>query len=517
MFARLKNLLVGKPDRVAPAAASDLPTQPPPKPPSGRGGRAIPSYFTSTKPDQNQKISRNDRRLSRTDILSYRSSSDSRKVIRDLGSTSPEISSAVWAMLRLGIPEKFTAVAVSAVDGSVDVEATRLLQQIVQRVDVLPQYDEGYTPTGGISSISQSLAKDLLFTGGCCAELVLDKSRLPTFIQPFSYSSVEFKPDLSGATRGVRPIQEVSGEEIDLDIPTIAIMTLDQDLTETYASSPLESAIKAVLAKEEFRNDVSRVLKRAIQPRQKVRIDEDRFRRTMSPEAQVDPEKAVEEMDATIRQLETLVNGLAPEDALVHFDTVTFEVESPSNGGLAKEYETLEHMLNSRLITGSKSMGTVLGFQGGSSNIASTEVMLFAKSVSSSIKETLDSMYSRLFTTALRLFGLDVVVRFRYADIDLRPEADLSAFRHTQQVIVLEQLSLGLITDEEACLKLTGKLPPPGYTPLSGTHFKNPQAVAPQESSNSGSTLNQNLNGDTPAQGPGQNKKANVYPLESVV
>ena len=38
--------------------------------------------------------------------------------------------------------------------------------------------------------------------------------------------------------------------------------------------------------------------------------------------------------------------------------------------------------------------------------------------------------------------------------------------------MVLEQLSLGLISDEEACLRLTGKLPPAGYKPLSGTFFK---------------------------------------------
>ena len=65
--------------------------------------------------------------------------------------------------------------------------------------------------------------------------------------------------------------------------------------------------------------------------------------------------------------------------------------------------------------------------------------------------------------------GLDVVVKFTYADIDLRPEADLAAFRQTQQMMTLEKLSLGLITDEEASLTLTGKLPPPGYKP-TGRH-----------------------------------------------
>ena len=132
------------------------------------------------------------------------------------------------------------------------------------------------------------------------------------------------------------------------------------------------------------------------------------------------------------------------------------------------------------------------------------------------VKDKLDLFYSRMFTTALRLFGLDVVVEFRYADIDLRPEADLAAFRQTQQMMTLEKLSLGLITDEEASLTLTGKLPPSGYKPLSGTMFhlnKGGQAADTQEPTNGGSTLNQNLNGDTPAVGRGQNKKAEVVTL----
>src|SRR5574340_908116 len=126
--------------------------------------------------------------------------------------------------------------------------------------------------------------------------------------------------------------------------------------------------------------------------------------------------------------------------------------------------------------------------------------MLFMKSATGAVKDKLDQFYSRMFTLALRLFGLDVVVKFRYADLDLRPEADLAAFRQTQQQMTLELLSLGLITDEEASLKLTGKLPPAGYKPLAGTMFKaaQPPVAAgsqPTEPTNSGSTLNQNLNG----------------------
>ena len=88
----------------------------------------------------------------------------------------------------------------------------------------------------------------------------------------------------------------------------------------------------------------------------------------------------------------------------------------------------------------------------------------------------------------------------------------------------MELLSLGLLADDEACLELTGHLPPDGYQPLSGTMFKValPQDNAnPNGETNNGSTLNQNLNSDAPKGVKGQNKKrdpvkADVVPLEVV-
>lgn len=518
MLDKIRSLL----GRQRPHEATDLPATsldaanlPPQQPLKVKpGSRSYLSFFTTTKPDPTSTLPRSDRRLANSDILSFRNGADTRKVIHDFVYASPDLSAAVWAYLRVGIPSKYTAIAVSAVDGTIDVAATTLLQQIITRMDIMPPYDEGYTNVSSLKSLSESLAKELMMYGAMSGELVLDKSRLPMMIQPVSVTSVQFKPD----GKGLRPFQRIGQDEIDLDIPTFVMLSLDQDLLDPYASSPLESAIKPVLFKEDFAQDVHRIIKKVIHPRQRVKINEEHFRKHLSQEAQADDQVAVQEMNRTISDIETLINNLTPDQALVYFDSLEFEVDSPSNGNLANEYEVLQQIGNSRLATGAKTMGTILGFQSGSSNIASTETMLFVKSATGAIKDKLDQFYSRQFTTALRLFGLDVVAKFQYADIDLRPEADLSAFRQTQQMMILERLSLGMITDEEACLILTGKLPPPGYKPLSGTMFKAGAGGGGQvqEPSNGGSTLNQNLNPDTPTQGRGQNKRAEVVNLKGM-
>ena len=101
------------------------------------GSKAYLSYFASTKPDSSKTLSRTDRQLSSKDITTYRSNTDSRKVIRDFVYSSPDLSAAVWAYLRVGIPSKYTAIACSATDNTIDVAATGVLQQIIARMDTM--------------------------------------------------------------------------------------------------------------------------------------------------------------------------------------------------------------------------------------------------------------------------------------------------------------------------------------------------------------------------------------------
>ena len=114
------------------------------------------------------------------------------------------------------------------------------------------------------------------------------------------------------------------------------------------------------------------------------------------------------------------------------------------------------------------------------------------------LRVKLNEAYSRALTIATRLLGQDVYVEFKYAALDLRPDAELEAYKAMKQSRVLEQLSLGLISDEEASVMLTGNLPPAGYKPLTGTMFKTPgQNNANPDSGTS--ALKQKTTPDTPA------------------
>ena len=136
-------------------------------------------------------ISKEDMELANTDILTFREEKTP-EMLRKLAVASPSISSSVDAYIRTAITESYTLVAYN-MDGSFNVEATTSLQQIVKRMDVLKNYDEGFNTTRSIRSLSESLAKDLRIHGSCACELVLDEAYMPTRIQPISVTQIEFK------------------------------------------------------------------------------------------------------------------------------------------------------------------------------------------------------------------------------------------------------------------------------------------------------------------------------------
>lgn len=512
LLQSMKNMFSGAPgeNSVHLDAATQLPPVQPPKVKPGSQG--LPSFVKSVK-QSDSTLPITDRRLANTDVTTLRTGASTRQVVRDFVAASPDLSAAVWSYVRLGIPQKYKVVAKN-LDTTFNREATILAQQLITRFNLLPDYNEdGFTGPQSVRAVSESLGRELMMYGSCCGEVMLGKDRLPRRVMPISTTQVEFIADVK--SKNLKPVQNIASQKFDLDYPTFIYCTLDQNLLEPYSESPIESVIKPVINAEGFSNDLSRIMGKVIHPRQKVRLVEEQIRKYLSQEAQVNQEKANEEINAIVSQIETRINGLRPEEALVYLDSLEFEIENASNAGLSAEYEVLQSIMNARLATGSKTNGTVLGFSSGSSNIASSEIMLFMRSATGAVKAPVEEFWSRALTISIRLFGFDVTVEFQFDPIDLRPDNEILAFKQTEQMMTLELLSLGMITDDEACLRLTGNLPPAGYKPLAGTMFKTGSAGSPGQSapddaakSNGGSTLNKNLKPDTPDTARGQNKKA---------
>lgn len=477
-------------------AAISLPTFPLPKPP--KGAQAIPGYRRTAAPTT-AVLRRNDRLTQNLDRLANaKSQVSTNATIRELSQTSPDLSSAVSFLLRTGIPEGFVITA-RTLDGKISPDATALAHELLRRLTYMGNVDGSFGSQMTIQSLSEQLGKELILYGSACLEVALDKARVPASMNPISVTTLRmFDEDNSFKLQ-----QYVSGVEIDLDLPTIIYTTVDQLLTDAYSSSYMEAAIQPILTDIDFNNDMRRVLKRSVHPRLQAVIDSELIKKLAPPDILNDPDKFAAYKLALIQEVQSVVNESQPEDAFVSFDSVKYNYveggQDPS--GII---ERIQAVLNGKLVAGVKTLPVILGL-GGSANSSSAEALLYVKQADM-LRRKLNEMYSRALTIAVRLMGQDCYVDFLYDPINLKPTAELEAFAAMKQSRVLQLLSLGLITDEEASLQLTGNLPPEGYTPLAGTMFQSGSLNIPANPASNTSAMDKAAGTTTPTGVKSQNK-----------
>ena len=158
------------------------------------------------------------------------------------------------------------------------------------------------------------------------------------------------------------------------------------------------------------------------------------------------------------------------------------EIDAIKMAGEKQDFVPLLNAISGLQATNLKAPPSILGLRlEGSQSLSNTESMVFLK-VAASIRKPVEDVMSRALTLGVRLYGQNAYVVFEFDPIDLRPENEVEAFRVMRQSRILEQLSLGLISDDEAFIQLGLEYSPAGYKPLSGTMFYKADASAEQAS-----------------------------------
>lgn len=435
-------------------------------PPKVSAGQVANPSWAKTSTPTTARLMDPDVRASQSDLTLARTEATDALTIRKFAETSPDLSATLFTYLRVAIAQNYKIKAYS-LDGVFDEDATRAGYNLLSRWDMLPDYtSQGFSNTPSIRSLSEALGKELIIEGAYAFELRLNKQRLPELLVPIAVSQIKWYQD----GQGLRPVQLVAGTEFDLDIPTFFYGSLDQDLLSPYAKSPLKAAIQPVTADAQYMRDLRRGMNRALLPRFTSTIDLEKTMAMLPPAIKADPDKLAAKLQEIKSGIEDTVNSLDPESAIVGFSNTSFEYMKGGTGEASSLLSTVQDLLNAKLSTGAKTLPSIIGHGGGSQNIASSETMMFLKAADGAVRRPLNEGYSRALTLGVRLLGFDVKVVFEYDEIELRPVTELEAFFAQRQSRILEQLSLGLITDGEAAIELTGKLPSVP-TKLSGTQF----------------------------------------------
>lgn len=463
------------------------------------GGTVPPSYIKKA----NANITDTSSNYTNTDLTTLRNTGSNQKdVVKALAQNSPDASFAIYSKNRFAITDSYTVMAYS-IDGVFDVAGTQAAIALANRLDKLPSYMDKYSKPCDFRSLSERALVQLQWFGSFGAQLVLEDGGIPNRIEVFSTRNMKFE-EKSG--REV-PYIEQNSVKYYLDSPLAVILDLDQDVSTPYSTSPLQSATQPLIADHEFVNDLRRAFSKVSLPRPVVKIVTDKFLEALPVDVRFDQKKLKEAQDTLISSIRDEVNGLSPEDCLIYFDNMVVEHLTAGNNSSADSVSEHKGLLDAKVASGLHTLPAMLG-RGSTSTAASTEAMAYLRAVEGE-QEKLATMYSELLTVGTRLLGHDVFVKFSYADPELRPKSELESFKVTKQSRIMELLSYGFITDEEASIALTGSLPTGNYQPLSGTQFYGSASV---DSSNPYSNTSVSGEGITDTQTGKNNKASNQKP-----
>lgn len=435
------------------------------------------------------------------DITSIRSSTDAYEAMRALVKISGDMAMAVTSYIRLANTDLDFKVFDSAHQLSDD--GMMVLRSFLASLDATNDYTYGFDDRLTLGSLSNVLLYELMLTGACAVEVVLDKARFPFRLQPVSPSKLKWKISKldtgNGVTHKIIPFQQAQGVNIDLDLATFFVARLDQDVNLIYPKPPLESALNAAVFSAEVMQDIRRAVRRSGHSRLLVTLKAEEIAKTAPLDVRSDQEKMIAYMEETRRLAEDNLASLNPESGLVVYDHMEVTYLT-SEIGAGADYGPFTDIVDGQLATALRTPPSILGKRmGGSQNVSSSESLLFLKHVEG-IQKPAEVVLGRAMTLVLRLFGFDGYVKAKYSPVNLRPREELAAFDQMKQARVLELLSLGFLTDQEAAEELGTGPRAPNAPPLSGTMFygKSTQSMDATAISNGGDPAKRALTGDAP-------------------
>ncbi|MNQ65750.1 hypothetical protein D3C85_802150 [compost metagenome] len=447
--------------------------------------------------DRGTAISNTLNRFVSNAISNISSRTDVNDIIRTLIREDGLFSSAANSMVALSTGAGYRIAGYDSA-GVMSVAVASVAYSIIDRFSTLHDYSQGYNDKPGIQTLLATLQADVVCTGGCGQELVLDKAFGPERLVPVGYSTIEWYADGKG---GRYPTQD--GGEIELNIPTVFVAEHNRNPDEAYSVSLLRPGLSHTINFNGFLEDTHRAVNRTGHSRLIAKIDADKVRQAAPDRVKNDPALMSAFYETVRQQVEDALAGLEPEDAVISYDTVNYSVED--TGGNKSDYTGLLTTLGNLLGAALKTPASVSGLRaGGSQALSNAETLIYLQVVKAT-RAPVEEVMSRALTLACRLLGVEGHVYFEFLPINLRPDAELEAYYGTRQKRILELLSWGVINDAQACYEL-GLRPQGLQSMLAGTQFYTKSKASDATETDRSTSAGAALSPDTPAQTGGDDQ-----------
>ena len=437
----------------------------------GKGTANTPTFNSSNK---DQVLSLPTYREHLSDLYDDRLSSDSKTLIKKLFVNDPDMSSAVNAFLT--VANTTPLFIVKDVNGMVDRAGQQMLNQVLMYLTTRVDYSKGFAYKPDVSEISENWRYMCLLRGACATELVLDKLMGPAELRTVDMGSIQWYEKEPGK---YSPVQKAAGggKDISLDIPTFFVSFFRRDPTSIYTNSPFVSAINTIAARQQVVNDLYRIMQLTGYPRMEVKVLEEVVMKNAPANIKSDGKKLREYMDGQLTSIQGLVSNIRVDQAFIHYDSIEPGILNEKAPGMSMDITGVINTLNAQNQAGLRSMATILGRGESGVNTASVEARIFSMTAEE-LNEPVAKLWSDVLTLAIRLMGSQSVVHCRFRPVEMRPDLELEPQRVIKATRLKEDLSLGIIDDDEYHLEMYGRLRPDSAPELSGTGFMSKSATA---------------------------------------
>lgn len=409
-----------------------------------------------------------------SDIFTSRSANDSRDLLKDLFKQDPDVSAAVSAFLTVANTEP--VFLVKDLNGVIDRKGQEVLNQLIRAITSRYDYSTGFQLVPNVRVISENMRYMVLLRGGVGAELLLNKQKLPYGLRLVDLATLEWFEAVPGA---FKPQQtDSTGTKISLDVASFFVSFFHRNPTEIYANSPFVSAINTIAARQQVINDLYRIMRFTGMPRIEIVVLEEVLRKSAPVNIQSDPNLMTTWITQQISSITNTVSDMRADQAFVHTDSIEAKIlneRSPSNG---MNIDSIIGTLNAQNQAGLRSMSTILGRGESGVNTASVEARIFAMNAEE-LNTPVAEIWSQALTMSLRTLGYDqLFVECTFQPAEMRSALELEPQLIMRSTRLRQDLSLGMITDDEYHLQMYGRIRPDSSPELSGTNFMDKSEAA---------------------------------------
>jgi len=456
-----------------------------------KGGKGAPPGFVKSQPVMTAPTYRDHT----VDLYQTRTANDSRTLMATLANMDPDVSAAIHAFLSVAGSVDPIVYAYNEKD-EIDVDGIAMGQQLIALLTTTNDYTIGFSNKPTLDAMCSDHRYLCLLRGGTSAELVLDKTYVPSELRLVDPATLTWNQTAPGV---YKPVQTPTGsnDEIDLNIPTFFTSNFHQSPLDMYTFSPFVSAINTIVSRTLVINELYRIMKIVGYPRLDVQVLEEVLMKAAPPSFRNDPVKIRNYVQGELSAIRNTIANLGSGDAFVHSNAIEATIINDKNPSAGIQIQGVIDVLNAQNQAALKVMPAVVG-KANNGQVASTEARLFALSADA-LNRTVAGLLTKALTLGARLAGYPGRIEVIFPPVELRPRMELEPQLTMKASRLAQDLSRGLITDIEYSMEMYGRPPLPGAPTLSGTNFADPVPAAGVDASDvspNGDPLGRSLSGE---------------------